>query len=207
MNETGKVKQPGTAAQGPGESPGQSLRDYIQVYESILDADFCEDIIRRFEDEEDNHVRRGMPNIRKFTELNLDELEGWRPVLKTLERTAEQCLAQYRETCPGMIPPHHEFESFRIKRYEPDKGEVFARHVDAYDSVSALRYLVLFWYLNDVEEGGETWFPHLRIRVRPRRGRVLMFPPFWMYEHAGLKPVSNAKYIVGSYFTFPVGHE
>lgn len=204
MSETGKVKHAAAAPQEADVGASGQLRDFVAVYEDVLSEDFCRDIIRRFEAEEAHHVRRGMSGIRKFTELNLDELPDWRPILDDLEQTAVECYRMYQESHPGMFPPAHEFESYRIKRYEPGKGEVFSRHVDGYDHVTALRFLVLFWYLNDVDEGGETWFPELRMRVRPRRGRVLMFPPFWMFEHAGLQPVSNTKYIVGSYFTFPV---
>lgn len=202
--ETGKVKQAQTKSQAPGADAAPGLRDYVAVFEDVLAPEFCDDMVRRFEADSARHVRRTMRDIRAFTELNLDGLSSWRETLETLEHTAGQCFTQYHASRSDMLPARHEFESFRIKRYEPGRGEVFARHVDGYDSITALRFLVLFWYLNDVDEGGETWFPALRIRVRPRRGRVLMFPPFWMYEHAGLKPVSNAKYIVGTYFTFPV---
>ena len=61
----------------------------------------------------------------------------------------------------------------------------------------------MFWYLNDVDEGGETIFTEpLDIKVKPKAGRVLIFPPMWMYPHAGLAPKSNAKYIIGSYLNF-----
>lgn len=206
-NGNGMQSQGNPQDRPPSGEPAHSLRDFVKVYESVLSDDLCEDIIERFEADAGHHVRRGMRNIRAFTELNIDDLPDWKPVLEHLESSADECLKRYQGECPGMFAPAHEFESFRIKRYEPGKGEVFSRHVDGYDEITALRYVVLFWYLNDVDEGGETWFPDLRMRVRPRRGRCLMFPPFWMYEHAGLKPVSNAKYIVGTYFTFQVHRE
>jgi hypothetical protein len=62
--------------------------------------------------------------------------------------------------------------------------------------------MVFLWYLNDVAEGGETEFPDLRIKVQARTGRLLMFPPYWMFQHAGLAPVSNDKYIVSTYMLF-----
>lgn len=189
------------------EAAVHSLRDFVRVYESVLSDELCRDIIDRFEADAGHHVRRSKRNVRAFTELNIDALPAWRQTLQMLEETAGECLKRYQADCPGMFCPAHQFESFRIKRYEPGRGEVFARHVDGYDEITALRYVVLFWYLNDVEDGGETWFPDLRMRVRPRRGRCLMFPPFWMFEHAGLKPVSNPKYILGTYFTFPVHRE
>ncbi len=58
-------------------------------------------------------------------------------------------------------------------------------------------------YLNDVEEGGETYFPRLDLKVKPKQGRLV----FWNNlnkdgtqnintRHEGLKPISGAKYIV-----------
>jgi len=29
-----------------------------------------------------------------------------------------------------------------------------------------------------------------------------MFPPLWTHPHAGLKPISNAKYIIGGYLHY-----
>ena len=38
--------------------------------------------------------------------------------------------------------------------------------------------------------------------VQPKRGSILIFPPTWMYRHAGLPPVSNDKYILGTYLHY-----
>ena len=62
--------------------------------------------------------------------------------------------------------------------------------------------MVFLWYLNDVTEGGETEFCDLGIKVAPRTGRLLMFPPYWMFQHAGRPPVSNDKYILSTYLMF-----
>lgn len=209
MSKDGNNMQQQGNPQGGDAQAGSahSLRDYVKVYESVLSNELCDDIVARFEAGHEHHVRRKQRDVRAFTELNIDELPEWRSTLALLENSANECLKRYRAECPGMISPVHEFESFRIKRYRPGRGDVFSRHVDGFDQITALRFVVLFWYLNDVDDGGETWFPELKLRVRPRRGRCLMFPPFWMYEHAGLRPVSNAKYIVGTYFTFPFHRE
>ena len=55
---------------------------------------------------------------------------------------------------------------------------------------------------NDAREGGETAFPDLDLRVEARAGRLLMFPPYWMFQHAGLPPKSNDKYIISTYLLF-----
>lgn len=38
------------------------------------------------------------------------------------------------------------------------------------------RILTFFLYLSDVEEGGETVFTNLNIKVKPKRGRALIWP-------------------------------
>lgn len=44
------------------------------------------------------------------------------------------------------------------------------------DRPSGVRILTVYIYLNDVEEGGGTNFPHLNLTVMPRRGRVILWP-------------------------------
>jgi prolyl 4-hydroxylase len=61
------------------------------------------------------------------------------------------------------------------------------------------------WYLNGVEQGGETSFPQLEFAVKPETGRLLMFPPYWMYQHQGLPPISGDKYILSTYLLFETG--
>lgn len=43
-------------------------------------------------------------------------------------------------------------------------------------SLSGHRILTFFLYLSDVEEGGETKFNKLGLKVKPKRGRALIWP-------------------------------
>ena len=99
------------------------------------------------------------------------------------------------------VPATKNTETFRIKRYRPGTGEEFRVHHDA-KGFYCNRYLVMLWYLNDVAEGGETVFPDLGVSIKPKAGRLLMFPPHWMFQHAGRPPVSNDKYILSTYLLY-----
>ena len=55
-------------------------------------------------------------------------------------------------------------------------------------------------YLNDVEEGGETAFFHQNIKVKPEKGKMVIFPPYFTHMHKGMRPISNDKYICNCYF-------
>ena len=88
-----------------------------------------------------------------------------------------------------------------IKRYRPGGAERFQVHFDALGD-KCNRYLVYIWYLNDVNRGGETHFPDLDLKIEARAGRLLMFPPYWLFQHAGLPPESGDKYIISTYAVY-----
>ena len=39
----------------------------------------------------------------------------------------------------------------------------------------------------------------LEIKIQPKKGRLLMFPPNWSYPHIGEKVFDKPKYILGTY--------
>lgn len=59
-------------------------------------------------------------------------------------------------------------------------GQHYSTHHDhkAIDSSrpAGARALTFLLYLNDVEEGGETDFPSLNIRITPKKGKAVMWP-------------------------------
>lgn len=61
------------------------------------------------------------------------------------------------------------------------------------------RMFATMLYLNDVEEGGETEFLYQSLRVKPERGKFLIWPAQWTHTHRGNPPLSGDKYIVTSW--------
>ena len=61
------------------------------------------------------------------------------------------------------------------------------------------RAFVFSIYLNDVEEGGETEFLHFSKRVKPKTGRIVIWPAAFPYLHRGNPPLSGEKYILTSW--------
>ncbi len=176
------------------------LTELVRVYDNALPGDFCDQTVRAF-DRATGAMQRE-DGVRQFDELVIDGSPEWAYSNLQLEQAKEHALSRYCAEVPGCYPDKRDFEAFRIKRYQAGREDQFREHVDAYDRVSGLRYLVCFWYLNDVEEGGETIFTELDLKVRARRGRLIMFPPYWMYAHAGLAPRSGDKYILSTYFLY-----
>jgi len=64
------------------------------------------------------------------------------------------------------------------------------------------RVLVYSIYLNTVEEGGETEFLYQSQRVKPVKGRIVIWPAGFPYVHRGNPPLSGEKYIVTSWINY-----
>jgi len=185
----------------------RDLAGYVQWFDGALDPDLCRRMIESFDQLARFQMRNSRGAIKAlqssaWTELNVSKVADASFEALFREQVFEY-LARYNErvrlTLP--IPQRARLENLRIKRYLAIEGDRFEPHFDALD-YSCNRYLVFLWYLNDVAEGGETEFCDLGLRVEARAGRLLMFPPYWMYQHAGLPPRSNDKYIISTYLLF-----
>ena len=184
-----------------------ALDRFIQVYDGALDAGLCEQMIAsfhslaRFQRINGRGQRAGLEESR-WSELDITPLSdaGFRAMLlANMHRYLQRYVDSVGLTIP--VPATERTSELIIKRYRPGGEESFQPHFDSLGPVSN-RYLVFLWYLNDVAEGGETEFVDLGVKVKPAAGRLLVFPPYWMFQHAGRPPVSGDKYILSTYFLF-----
>jgi len=190
--------------------PCTKLTDYIKVYDDVTDQSFCNDIIKTFESERNNQNDVDREQRPKFTELNIsqqyyDRNTKWMAPQKEVQKLFIEYVNRYMDELDLRdmdFPTQYTFEEFRIKRYLAEKNDEFKDHVDVLDHSSARRFLVCFLYLNDVDEGGTTEFSKLGHAVTPKCGRILLFPPTWMYRHAGRPVIKGKKYILGSYLHY-----
>lgn len=55
-------------------------------------------------------------------------------------------------------------------------------------------------YLNDVEEGGGTYFNNFDITIKPEAGKIVFFPANFAYAHEAIMPKSNDKFSLVTWF-------
>ena len=181
------------------------LSDLIQVHNNALEPEICDSLISIYESLSDRHERYDEDKKPSFTQLNLTQSVELSPDIHRIHTHLIQKTYQYRDMYYEYIdkrvfPDSHAFEQFRIKKYNPGGDDMFDTHVDVVDHTTARRFLSFFWYLNDVEVGGQTVFSDLTID--PRRGKLVVFPPLWTYPHRGDPPVSSPKYIISTYLHY-----
>ncbi|AMO42961.1 2OG-Fe(II) oxygenase [Cyanophage S-RIM50] len=186
---------------------GTELKDFIRVYDGVLEEGFCKTVIESFNSSDFEYFdREQRPS---FSELNISKkyLENdkvWMSIQAKLQNSFIDAIELYMKDLDlgPDFPSKYAFEEFRIKMYNNNDYDQFKDHVDVGNYNSARRFLVCFLYLNDVEVGGETNFPKLTYSVSPKCGRILLFPATWQWRHAGLPPLTSKKYIVGTYLHY-----
>lgn len=183
-----------------------SLQSLISVSDLALPAKLCDGLVDDFKKAQGQQRVGGREAQLGFeqsawTEIDLGALADGALKGYFLNQMSQQLDAYNNKfQFPVPIPFSGKMAELCIKRYRPGSDR-FQVHFDSIGPV-ANRYLVFLWYLNDVQEGGETYFPQLNVSITPRQGRLLIFPPYWMYQHQGNAPKCGEKYILSSYLTF-----
>ena len=69
-------------------------------------------------------------------------------------------------------------------------------HTESTGYYNTSRTLAWMIYLNDVEDGGETEFPHQRMKIKPKENMGVIWPGGVTHFHRGNPPYSNEKFIL-----------
>lgn len=171
------------------------------VFDRVLPPQHCESLIQRFEssaaDLEICRIEAG------YSFCQIDVTGQWPDQSQILLAVFLSYFNRYQLALNARFwPPRFCFEHLRMKRYLPDGRDRFPPHVDVLSQVAARRFMTAIIYLN-APSGGETVFPDLDISVAPEPGKLLAFPPLWLFPHAGLTPKSEPKYILHTYLCYP----
>jgi hypothetical protein len=171
--------------------------EYIVEFENALPLNICDEIINFFENNKDKHFEGFISkntidkNYKICTEMYLNfEIE------KNMNFNLEKFYIKYVHKSIQLNNIELLNENWRIKKYIKDEG-FFNWHVDNMP-VYKRRLLAIIYYLNDVDEGGETSFKidNRIINIKPKKGKLIIFPANFCYVHKGNIPISNDKYIL-----------
>ena len=180
---------------------------FIFEQQNALPDALCDDMVRRFEentkDQYQGRIGQGAAqdsNVKKTTDLVVSDKEHWKDVDNNLFRSMGIAIKEFREAYPYFKGPFKDM-GYGIQRYNP--GEYYHWHIDGGSHDFSQRQLVAIWYLNDVPgPGGETEFLFQDVKIKPEKGKLVLFPPFWTHEHRAVTLNEGVKYIATTWIVF-----
>ena len=116
----------------------------------------------------------------------------------------QQCFQDYKDQWPFLKNnfTYLDIPSFNIQKYEIG-GHFNMMHCERANIQSMHRVFAWMTYLNDVEDGGETYFDHYDLKIKPSSGKTLIWPAEWTHAHRGETLNKGYKYIITGWMHFP----
>ena len=167
----------------------------IVILGNVLSNEECDELIRLSKDK--------MQRSKIGTTREVDELRTSSSMF--FQESENEIVARVENRISSImsIPIEHG-EGIQILKYTP--GQEYKAHYDFFSSTSKVannnRISTLIMYLNDVEQGGETFFPKLNLSVTPQKGMAVYFEYFYNDEdlnkltlHGGAPVITGEKWV------------
>ena len=173
-------------------------KDFIMAWDKAVPDEFCDWLINYL------NTDVSMAMGPRSTHFNVDKqcyMHNFSPSeANYLLYTVNKCCRLYAEK-------YHYLKDFglltsgvMLQQTEPMEGyHVF--HCENTMWGNQQRSLAWMVYLNDVEEGGETEFLYQQLKIKPTKGRVVIWPGHFTHLHRGNPPMST-KYIATGWYSF-----
>ena len=194
-----------------------SIKNFIGVYDNYITKEECNKAIKVFENQSkfNNtlnrlHFERSPVTEKQDQQFFADpgNIDIWWNELKSLMVNFDLAWTHYKDNVGAQdayldIP--FAFTSMKIQKTLPTEG-YHVWHIEHGNTMdTSMRGFVFSVYLNDVEEGGETEFLNFSQRVKPKTGRIVIWPAAFPYLHRGNPPLSGEKYILTSWLMLTPG--
>ena len=186
---------------------------FIDEYPGAVSDDLCAKIIDCFERDPARKPSRVVVaggatahEYRSGTQLALNrDSPEWEAlfmaIVPALRSTMEQYMAKYRGIRELVEAEGLDCTVPMIERVDPGQG--FDWHYDA-TRTTTNRVAAGLLYLTSVAEAGETEFDG-GPKVKPERGKIVIFPPYWTHFHRGVTPARETKYVLSYFWIYPAG--
>jgi len=191
------------------------LKKMIYIKQNSICSELCDELIQMYENSEkhDGVTAGGLNrNVKTTSDYNIINNKEWDEVTtflkkelqvnyliykKKLSENQNYNKNQYSTYKHNMLSYNKiAIPAFLIQRYIQNIGRYVYHHDFMVDwKTSQYRIITFIWYLNDVSEGGETEF-FASFKIKPEKGKLVLFPSSWTFPHCGKMPISDNKYII-----------
>jgi hypothetical protein len=181
---------------------------YYYIDKNALSKETCKGIIDLFESlpQHKGITGGGLNTDMKRTYEVLIEGDLWKEyddiLCKSLYRAVDDYSIHLINKCNNstLMDKTLTDKGYQIQKYIKYDGFYKWHSDERINNEKSARTITFLWYLNDVEEGGETYF--YNGKVKPEAGKLILFPATWTYNHKGNMPKSDDKYIITGWISY-----
>jgi hypothetical protein len=198
------------------------IDNYLYINNNSICQHLCNDIITLFEEQTGKYegvTASGLnKNIKDTTDFiiprkdsPLETIKKWERIDHFLAKELDRNVKKYVKNLTNKMDIVEEnsdskfdivptkaliTHEFMIQRYIKNTGRYIYHNDSSIDwNNKKYRILTYLFYLNTVDEGGETEFWGEQ-KIKPESGKLILFPASWVYPHRGMMPISSNKYII-----------
>lgn len=182
------------------------------IFESAIDVNLCDKLLEYFKKSKNKYEGSIFStNLNKMVvdKDHKDSIDSYIPfesdICKEYVDELQKVVNQYIEKYPycNEFAPWGLVQEVNLQHYKPG-GAYKKYHCERGSSVgpSATRHLVFMTYLNDLDDGGETEFLYQKLKVKPVKGKTVIFPADWTHTHRGIPSFKQDKYIATGWFNY-----
>jgi len=180
--------------------------DFIEVYDNSLSSEDCIRLINFYEHEDVNKKIYG--NGSQFVKskkvahtLSLNIRSHYHSQYNSfINPLLSRYIKKYKEKY-SYLDNQEDWtvsSNYNFQKYE-DGGGYYSLHHE-HSCIYPYRMLVWMIYLNDAKCGTE--FTHQKRVIKPKTGRLVIWPAAWTHAHKGITPNKGLKYIITGWFSY-----
>ena len=192
-----------------------NITNFIGVYDGYIPESECDKAIEFYEEEDKfrNTVNR-IDTEKSSALVKQDQqyfatrknIETWWETLKPMMVNFDLAWKHYIKNTGADVCYNTDvhgdnffYTTLKIQKTLPTEGYHIWHIEHGKGYTNEPRAFVYSIYLNDVDDGGETEFLHFSKRVKPKKGRIVIWPAGFPYVHRGNPPLADKKYILTSW--------
>jgi hypothetical protein len=198
--------------------------NFIMEWENFMDKKQCDDYIQSFERAKDSGFtvnrfnshslkRHHVDDTQLYSQdvieankmLGVDDLtyESFSKIFRSfMEKFWTEAYSEYANKYSYILDTKkHAIRLLKIQKTEVGGG-YHSWHTENTSLDMSARLLTFTLYLNDIGDGGETEFLYYPKRIKPKTGKLVMWPAGFTHTHRGNPPLDGTKYILTGWIEY-----